>query len=290
MQTPARKESKIDLIGSVSQIATALQQDVLSLSRETSIQVTRFKADEISLEEVCFWHKALAGAFFAFVDGLCFALREAIAENLDSDEIPAKVRRLLEPQARGEIEKVVPAALRYFCRIFGAELTIDTSSEDFRGFRALTSAREAFTHPKNHTEVCPFSLFPTLTPAVEWFFLAWRSALVACASALGHTLGAGEAPSKRREFTDAKLKAFAQRRAEYDAHRKPGDLLNDLADVIFPLMRDTPRAIQAMRNTNTATELPATCGCRNLVRVLFSGSSGSCVGDFGRSKVLEAFT
>lgn len=269
------KETKIELLSRVAQVAAALQQDVLSFSLETGEQVVRFQAGEISLEDVCFWHKSLAGAFFAFADGLCFVLREAISDNADRLALPQKLRHLLDPKSRGELERVAPAALRYFARLFDAQVVVDTSTEDFRGFRALTAAREAFTHPKNHAEVCPFTLFPTLSPACEWFFLAWRSTLVACTSALSHTPAELEAPAQRHQFKDATLKAFAARRAEFDADRKSGDFVEDLKDVIFPLMKDTPRAIEAMRNTNTATALPATCGLRNLLRVLFSQIEGS---------------
>jgi len=276
MSDRSQKETDIELLGRVAHVATTLQHDVLAFSLEARPQVVRFQAGEISLEDVCFWHKALAGAFFTFAEGLCFVLREAITENAHRLELSQKLRRQLAPESRVELERLVPIALRHFARLFNAEAAVDTSTEDFRGFRALTEAREAFAHPKNHAEVCPFNLFPTLSPACEWFFLAWRSTLVACTSSLGHTLGANsEAPVQRRQFTDARLKAFANRRVEFDAERNSGDFLEDLKDVIFPLMRDTLRAIEAMRNSNTATALPATCGLRNLVRVLFSQIEGT---------------
>lgn len=283
MGPPYQKETEIELLGRVDQVAATLQQDVLAFTIEGGKQAARFqhasKAAEASLEDACFWHKSLAGAFFAFADGLCFVLREAITENANRLALSQKLRRILEPESRVELEKLFPLALRHFARLFNAEVTVDTSTEDFRGFRALTEAREAFTHPKNHAEVCPFTLFPTLIPACEWFFLTWRSTLVACthaSHALGHIPGASaQVPIQRFQFRDAKLKAFASRRVAYDAERKQGDFIEDLKDVIFPLMRDTIRAIEVMRNTNTATAVPATCGLRNLVRVLFSQIEGS---------------
>jgi hypothetical protein len=69
MVAPSLIETDVELLGRVAHIATTLQQDVLAFSLETGSQVTRFKAGEISREDVCFWHKSLAGAFFAFAGG-----------------------------------------------------------------------------------------------------------------------------------------------------------------------------------------------------------------------------
>src|SRR5215210_5899548 len=132
MKDRSQKETDIELLGRVAHVSTTLQQDVLAFSLEVGVQVARFQADEISLEDVCFWYKSLAGAFFACADGLCFILREAITENADRLELSQKLRRQLAPESRTELERLAPIALRHFARLFNAEVAVDTSTEDFR--------------------------------------------------------------------------------------------------------------------------------------------------------------
>jgi hypothetical protein len=174
----------------LGQIGTNLQQDVVAFSAEVARQVELFKDGALDLETVCYWHQALAGAFLAFADGTCFAIREAIVANATACgvELTAKARRALAPESRTPLEKLAPLAFRTLARLFGADFAVDTSGEAFRGFKALTDAREAFTHPKDHTEVCPFSLFPTFSSSAKWFLIQWRALLVACTRALGHSL------------------------------------------------------------------------------------------------------
>jgi hypothetical protein len=108
MAAPSSIETNIELLGRVAYIATTLQQDVLAFSLEASSQVARFKAGETSLEDVCFWHKSLAGAFFASADGLCLVLREAVIENAYRLDLTHKLHRLLAPESRVELEKLAP--------------------------------------------------------------------------------------------------------------------------------------------------------------------------------------
>ncbi|HEV8237996.1 MAG TPA: hypothetical protein VGS57_01355, partial [Thermoanaerobaculia bacterium] len=168
-----RPDERLAILVNLGQIGTSLQQDVAALSAEVTPQVELFKSGALDLETVCYWHQALAGAFLAFADGICFAVREAIAASAASCgvELSAKAQRALDPQSRTPLEKLAPLAFRTLARLFGVEFVIDTSGEAFRGFKALTDAREAFAHPKNHTEVCPFSLFPTLSSSAEWFLI-----------------------------------------------------------------------------------------------------------------------
>lgn len=69
------------LLGDVAHVSTTLQGDVLAFNVEAREQVARFRAGSASLEDVCFWYKSFAGAFFSYAEGLCFTLRKAIHEN-----------------------------------------------------------------------------------------------------------------------------------------------------------------------------------------------------------------
>jgi hypothetical protein len=240
-------------------------------------QVDLFKQGELDLEGVCYWHQALAGAFFASADGVCFAVREAILHNAHSCgiELSEKTRRSLAPYSRAPLEKLAPLAFRILARLFSADLKVDTSDEAFRGFKALTSARESFAHPKNHKEVCPFSLFPTLISAAQWFLAQWRSLLVACMRALGHPLQGESTPIARFRFRDELLTAFARARAEWDEGRNVGDFTEDLAGVVLPVRMNTVRALETYNAKNTITDIPATCRLRNLIRFLFIEIEGS---------------
>ena len=127
------------------------------------------QAGEISLYEATFWLKSLAGAFFAYADGLTYSIRETAASSADllSDRLSRNLLRDLNTSKRLPLERAVAVALKSLCHLCLATPVIDTSSEDFRGFKALMEARERFVHPKSHLDVCPFELFPTINPALE---------------------------------------------------------------------------------------------------------------------------
>jgi hypothetical protein len=255
--------SRLGILVELGQIGTVLQQDLIALGAEVTRQVELFKQGELDLESVCYWHKALAGAFFASADGVCFAVREAVLHNAHSFGIDfsQKVRRSLAPDSRLPLEKAAPLAFRSLARLFTADFSVDTSGEPFRGFKVLTDAREAFVHPKDHAEVCPFSLFPTLSSAAEWFLIQWRSLLVACTRALGHPLQGDTAPTPRFSFRDELLTAFARARAEWDEGKNFGDFIEDLAGVVCPL-EETPPALSRLitpRTPSLTFQLHAGC-------------------------------
>lgn len=262
----------------LGQIGTSLQQDVDAFSAEVSRQVELFENGDLDLETICYWHQALASAFLTFADGTCFAVREAITANATACgiELSAKTQHALAPESRTPLEKLAPLAFRTLARLFGADFAVDTSGEAFRGFKALTDAREAFAHPKDHTEVCPFSLFPTLTSSAEWFIIQWRALLVACTRALGHPLHGDAAPVPRFRYRDERLVIFATARADWDEGRAIGDFSADLADVVLPLRRNTVRALEVYNAQNIIADIPVACRLRNLIRFLFTEVEG-CV-------------
>jgi len=262
-------------LAQIALVATALQSDVTALSLEAQEQVTRFKADEISLYEATFWLKSLAGAFFAYADGLTYSIRETAASSTDllGDRLSRNLLRDLDTSKRLPLERAVAVALKSLCHLCVATPVIDTSTEDFRGFKALTEARERFVHPKSHLDVCPFELFPTINPALEWFLHTLRQTFIICGRSLGFPL---QTPPQGRRFyfADDKLAPFAARRSEWEAKRETG-FVPDLRDVVFPLMDDTSRAMNAMLGRGIKTALQIDCTARNFVRTLFVEIEGS---------------
>jgi hypothetical protein len=120
-------------LANLGQIGTNLQQDVAAFSAEVSRQVELFKNGDLDLETICYWHQALAGAFLAFADGICFAVREAIMANATACgvELPAKTLKALAPTSRTPLEKLAPLAFRTLARLFGADFVVDASGEAF---------------------------------------------------------------------------------------------------------------------------------------------------------------
>ena len=262
-------------LAQIALVAFALQSDVTALSFEAQKQVTLFKADAISLDEATFWLKSLVGSFFAYADGLSYSIRENAASSADllGNRLSRNLLRDLDTSKRLPLERAVSVALKSLAHLCSAPPVIDTSTEDFRGFKALTDARERFVHPKSHIDVCPFELFPTVNPALEWFFHTLRETFIVCGRTLGFPL---QTPPQGRRFyfSDDKLAPFAAKRAEWEAARETG-FVPDLRDVIFPLMDDTGRAMNAMLGRGLEPALPVDCTARNFVRTLFVEIEGS---------------
>jgi hypothetical protein len=263
------------LLAEVAVIATALQADVMALVLEVQKQVARFKADEISFDEATFWLKSLVGSFFTYADGLTYSIRANVASsaNFLGDQLSRSLRRDLDTSKRLPLERAVLVALKSLASLCSIAPVVNTGNEDFRGFKALMDARERFVHPKNHTDVWPVEILPTFKPALEWFFHTWRDTLIACGSAIGFPLPS--APQTQRfSFRDDSLAPFIAKRREWEEQRETG-FVPDLRDVVFPLMDDTGRAMDALLGRRIETVLPKDCAARNLVRMLFVEVEGT---------------
>lgn len=276
MSQKPRSVQRIRLLTQVSTVGTSLLGDVTSLALEAKQQVSLFKAGEVSLEEACFWLKSLVGAFFASADGIAFTIREVLRTNIDSlgVEFSRRVQRDLDTTKHLPLERAVPVALRSLAAVFTAPSAIDTGTEDFRGFKVLTDCRERFTHPKNHLDVCPAEMFPTINASIEWFLFAWRSTLFECLKAEGLNPTFDVSSDRRFMFSDRDLAPFSAVRDKSEAERISG-FASDLHEVIFPLQDDTGRAKDALSQRNTITSVPASCAARNLVRTLFAEIEGT---------------
>src|SRR6185437_13721737 len=102
-------------------------------ARTTSIEVDRFKREEIGTEEMFFWQKSLARAFFAFADVLGSVLCRAIIER--AAELGLKLSRTKQKElarSRSATMKRLSLGFSLFPLLFESDFRIELSAIEMR--------------------------------------------------------------------------------------------------------------------------------------------------------------
>jgi hypothetical protein len=267
----------LGILTETSNVAMALQLDQLPLQQKITLEDKRYRAGQISLEELGFWYKCLIRAFLAQIDGLCNAMRMAIVQHGPTLGLvlSRKDERDLSRQGRIPVDRSVVLAFRNFPKLFNADYRFDNSGADFRGFTALLEARDKFTHPKTIQHLCPFEMFPTMNPSIEWLYGNFGDMLRSCISAIGFQVKESVTYERRFYFKDDSLTHFEEARRRYDGEKSDDGLIGQLRGITFALWDDTKLALRSISETIKEDSGPA-CAIRNFTRALFSEIEG-CV-------------
>ena len=168
-----------------------------------------------------------------------------------------KDARDLSRKGRVPLDRSVVLAFKNFPKLFGADYNFDNSGADFRGFTTLLEARGRFTHPRSRRHLCPFEMFPTMNPSIEWLYSSFRDILKSYISAIGFQVKEAGPHERRFYFKDESLVGFEEARQRYDAGKVDDDLIGQLRNITFALWDDTKLALSFISGTFTESPGPA---------------------------------
>jgi hypothetical protein len=135
--------------------------------------------------ETAYLIKKTVRAFLGQVDGLAFALRDAVRSCADEVGLPlttkerAKLREKKYDAASDTITgqpallntpDSLKLALRYFPKLFGSSYELRTDGVAWRAFKRLVRTRNGFTHSATLNDISPVNAVPVLKPTLLWFF------------------------------------------------------------------------------------------------------------------------
>lgn len=268
-----------EILADASRTFDTLESDVLAFAEATADAVEAYNCERVGLDEMCFWYKSLVRAFLAQVEAQCSILRVLTATHAADlhAQVPAsKLRNIGAIHRRATIEDNVKLAFRHFPALFGISTPFDASDENYRGFRALTKARARFTHPRTEQDICPLELFPSAKPAMEWFFLNWKSILLRCiaaANALSLDDRQLQIPSL---YKDVALAPFRDVPNESRILPTDNEMIHVVRTVSLRLLADTSRAKRLIRGSTETEAVIGSCAVvRCLIRTMFSEIEGT---------------
>jgi hypothetical protein len=228
-------------------------------------------------------------AFVSQVDGVAFALRQAVLDCADemglslTVEVSAILSEKKYDKATNSILdgtkhlytiKSTLLAFQYFPQLFGSSYKLDASGVEWRSFERLVKVRNSITHPRCLDDLGSFNANLILTPTLLWFSQEVELIVFDCARSIG---------IMRSPIRD-KIDYFAT----YDEHADPlrrvfrseddriidADLsrLLQFADVVFS--RTSDEVTRALKEVNCEERWFLTpdgqADARNAVRTLFS--------------------
>lgn len=268
-----------EILRDVSVTTDLALTDVLPFAHATAAAVETYKAGSSELDEAAFWHKSLVRSFLAHVEVQCAIIRTSIAANASRLRAPIPANKLQEIASVGRrrsTEESVTLAFRHLPILFSLNIPFARGDENYRGFKALTDARESFTHPKKERDVCPFELFASTRPAMEWFFRHWMSILLRCSHSVYRSSLDLAQLAIPQLFKDAMLAEYRERQKELTTEVADSPALHAVRTVILPLLADTSRAMQLVKSATRATPAIGTqAALRCLIRTIFCEIEGT---------------
>jgi hypothetical protein len=259
----------------VSQLTGSLWPDVLALERKAKQAASLHKPGQKPTKELCFWYKSLVRLFLVQVEGLSYAMRDhatRLSSGLGIQWSRRKWGQISSLDRHLAIERGLSLGIESFSRLFGAEFTLDSGGEDYRGLQATLAARDRFTHPKRPEDLCPDDILRTTSSSMEWVFHAWRSLILACTEALGSTLNAGVPPERSFQFRDNCTEEAEESPYEPTMER----FFDDLGGMLFSLMGETTMALDMLlASLANNSDISVNCAAHLVSATIFSEIEGS---------------
>jgi hypothetical protein len=258
-------------------IVLALRDDTVALANRTRIETERYKAGIIGTEEICYWYKCLIATVLSLAEGVCNRMRELTLTHAGEMNLSLSKRRSeeLDPRRSAPLERSTSLAFRYFPKLFGIDFDFDSSTDSFRGFKALLDSREAYTHPKRYSDLYPIKFFPLLRPVSRWYLDNLKEVLKKCGTAAGLSTSYAETTPEPTTFKDSDLNPYLKIWENWAVSKDGVGFIENLGNVYFGLLKDTSRAMTMISDANRGSEIPAACAWRNFTRFLFYEIEGS---------------
>lgn len=185
----------------------------LRLAREQlQLAHDRFQAGRETLQEVCFWGKAVVSSLFGHMDAVGFTARKmsVLFRSMGGLDLTNKeLAKLSEVRYDKHTDQLtqIPDLLnplegfkigaKYFCRLVGTPFELAVKDERWKGVIDLWKARISYTHPKRIEDLYAVELFGPLKSSLLWYHTEFLRMFVACAKSTG--LPAPETPSPSKQ-------------------------------------------------------------------------------------------
>jgi len=224
------------------------------------------KGDSVDFREVVFWLKASIRAFFAQVEGVSYALRQATLAAAERGLLSLTIKETAQLSGRkinketgtlgglikgGQAADRLKLALKYFPRVFGSSWQPDLGTRGFSEYRELQVIRNGITHPTTLENLFPVEAEKYLVPAIDWFGSQFVAMMADIGLTLGHSAHSGWAPMDLEPFRKLEIEKLPVPPGFYDEIARSSRKDLTLTRAIFSeLSRDSNRARQFRRETN----------------------------------------
>lgn len=181
-------------------LSKPLSSDLSLAMEQLKVAHDRFRGRPDTLQEVCFWGKAVVSCLFAHLDALGYAARKCVLlfRSLgDLDLTTKELAKLSEVRYDAETQTFtrIPDLLtpldsfklgvRYFSRLLGADFDLAVGDERWRGVLDVWRARRRFTHPKRIEDLYAVEMFGGLQSSLIWHYGELMRWFAACAASVG---------------------------------------------------------------------------------------------------------
>ena len=188
------------MLGYLLRLSEPLSSDLRLAREQLKVAHDRFLRHPDTLQEVCFWGKAVVSCLFAHMDALGYAARKCavLFRSLGGLELTTKeLAKLSEVRYDAETKTLtrIPDLLtpldsfklgvRYFSKLLGADFDLAVSDERWRGVLDVWRARRHFTHPKRIEDLYAVEMFGGLQSSLIWHYGELMRWFAACAASVG---------------------------------------------------------------------------------------------------------
>jgi hypothetical protein len=188
------------MLAYLDHLSKPLSSDLRIAKEQLKVAHDRFLQHPDTLQEVCFWGKAVVSCLFAHMDALGYAARKCAVLfrslgglNLTTKELAklSEVRYDAETQALTRIPDLFnpldsfKLGVRYFSALLGADFELAVGDERWRGVLDVWKARRRFTHPKRIEDLYAVEMFGGLQSSLIWYYGELMRWFAACAASVG---------------------------------------------------------------------------------------------------------
>jgi hypothetical protein len=188
------------MLGYLTHLSKPLSSDLSLAMEQLKVAHDRFLRRPDTLQEVCFWGKAVVSCLFAHMDALGYAARKCVVLfrslgglDLTTKELAklSEVRYDAETQTLTRITDLLNPldsfkhGVRYFSKLLGADFDLAVGDERWRGVLDVWKARRRFTHPKRIEDLYAVEMFGGLQSSLIWHYGELIRWFAACAASVG---------------------------------------------------------------------------------------------------------
>lgn len=184
----------------LGEISTPLGEDTSRAMYKLKKQSDRGLRNSRDFQEISFWGKVAVSCFFTHMNAVGHTMRKMVQLfhnfgnlSLTNREIAKLAEYKYDSQADEitKIKKPLPSiesfklGIRYFAKQLGADFTLETGDDRWRGLRNLQDARKRFTHPERIEDLYATEMFRSLQSSAVWFYSEMARFFEAAREALG---------------------------------------------------------------------------------------------------------
>jgi hypothetical protein len=168
----------------ITAINDILSKDTHECIMQLGPEVKRYQADGTVTDDTRYLLRKTIRTFMTQVDGIAFALRDAVLAHAKSAGLTLTNKERAELRERkydASTDSItdeqdllntpdgLKLALRSFPKLFGSTYSLDTNGVAWRMFARLSKVRNRITHPRSLEQFAPINAGPVLIQCIFWF-------------------------------------------------------------------------------------------------------------------------